>query len=114
MNVEGAFRLTSRSGCEEAVDQGIGGRVVNAGLYYYRINVRGRVPASNAHDSVVFADADGGDIAGCYYEWRVEAFDRLSRTTDRKSVVAGNSVPLSVALGGRRTFNKKMRNITIY
>src|SRR3546814_15565965 len=80
MNVEGAFRLTSRSGCEEAVDQGIGGRVVNAGLYHYRINVRGRVPASNAQDRVVFADADGGDIAGCYYEWRVEAFDRFTRT----------------------------------
>src|SRR3546814_18111838 len=47
---------------------------------HYRINVRGRVPASNAQDRVVFADADGGDIAGCYYEWRVEAFDRFTRT----------------------------------
>src|SRR3546814_3386328 len=79
MNVEGAFRLTSRSGCEEAVDQGIGGRVVNAGLYHYRINVRGRVPASNAQDRVVFADADGGDIAGCRSEEHTSELQSLMR-----------------------------------
>src|SRR3546814_9532897 len=38
------------------------------------------VCSSDLQDRVVFADADGGDIAGCYYEWRVEAFDRFTRT----------------------------------
>src|SRR3546814_17023471 len=92
MNVEGAFRLTSRSGWEEAVDQGIGGRVVNAGLYHYRINVRGRVPASNAQNRVVFADADGGDISG---------------SKDRKSVVEGTSVSILVDIGWLRSIKKK-------
>src|SRR3546814_12806197 len=101
MNVEGAFRLASRSGCEEAVDQGIGGRVVNASLYHCRISIRGWVPASNAPDSVVFADADGGDITGRYYEWRGEAFDRFKHT-DRKSIVEGRSVSVSVDHGGGR------------